>query len=216
MSNPSNPAENEVPIDGSRDIGLSDEELVARAQQGDRAAFAELMLRYQDRIYNSVYRMCRDAEDASDMTQTTFLRALQALPRFESRASVYTWLFRIAMNLTISLLRSRKRVVLSLQHPDQNGQERDLPDGRETSSADELDRAALMRKVEAALEQVDADFRAAVVLRDIEGLDYATIGSILELPVGTVKSRIHRGRLLIREIVTRETHARDAAKFQSG
>lgn len=216
MPTPSKQPENEVPIDGSQDIGLSDDELVQRAQRGDRAAFAELMLRYQDRIYNSVYRMCRDADDASDLTQTTFLRALQALPRFESRASVYTWLFRIAMNLTISLLRNRKRVVLSLQHPDSEGRCRDLPDKREPRDDEDLDRAELVKKVEGALEQIDVDFRAAVVLRDIEGLDYATIGKILGLPVGTVKSRIHRGRLLIREMLGRETNARDAARFQSG
>jgi len=185
----------------------SDAELVSRAQRSDPAAFSELVKRYQDRVYNTCYRMCHNHEDALDLTQSAFLKALEALPRFELRAEFFTWLFRIAVNLTLSHRRAQsRRPTLALRQFDD---EQDRPfDPPATNDSDDparrVARVELRQRLEAALEKLDEEFRAAVVLRDIEELDYATIAEILEVPAGTVKSRIHRGRLMLREMLQQE------------
>jgi RNA polymerase sigma-70 factor, ECF subfamily len=174
-----------------------DAELVRRAQRGDASAFGSLVARYQDRIYNVSFRLCRSREDAMDIVQTTFLRAFESLPRFEARAGFYTWIFRIAVNTAHSLgRRAGIRRTTSLSGLDIEASPRQAqPDEHEM--------------IAALLAELDEEFRAAVVLKDIEGLDYSQIGEILGVPLGTVKSRIHRGRMLLREAITRR-EARDA------
>lgn len=183
---------------------LSDAELVQRAQRGVPAAFAELVSRYQDRVFNTCYRMCHNHADAADLTQSTFLKALEALPGFRGRSSFFTWLFRIAVNLTLSHRRAQgRRATLSLSRAAGDGQ---APEAVIAADQDrEVSRPAeqreLRQQVEWALAQLDEAFRAAVVLKDIEDMDYASIAEILQVPVGTVKSRIHRGRLMLRELL---------------
>lgn len=183
----------------------TDVELVRRAQLGAAAAFTELVARYQDRVYNTCYRMCHHHADAADLTQATFLRALEALPTFENRASFFTWLFRIAVNLTLSQRRQRVRhATLSLDPPaGEDGRQPDVV-SHEPDAAGRAEQSELHERVGRALTQLDEEFRAAVILKDIEDLDYATIAEILAVPVGTVKSRIHRGRSLLRELLRDE------------
>ncbi len=183
----------------------TDVELVRRAQLGAAAAFTELVARYQDRVFNTCYRMCHHHADAADLTQATFLRALEALPTFENRARFFTWLFRIAVNLTLSQRRQHvRRASVSL---DQSAQE----EGRglavvahEQDAASTAEQRELHERVGRALAQLDEEFRVAVILKDIEDLDYATIAEILAVPIGTVKSRIHRGRQALRELLRDE------------
>ena len=183
----------------------SDAHLIDRAQHGDQSAFGELVVRYQDRVYNTCYRMCHNHADALDLTQSAFLKALEALPRFEARAGFFTWLFRIAVNLTLSYRRKQgRRPVLSLRHFDDGRQHEPAAPTGTTDPSKEVAQAELRRRLEGALDRLDDEFRAAVVLRDVEGLDYAAIAEILEVPVGTVKSRIHRGRLALREFLEQE------------
>ncbi len=185
----------------------SDADLVLRAQRGDPSALAELVTRYQDRVYNTCYRMCHNHADALDLTQTTFVKALEALPRFEIRAKFFTWLFRIAVNLTLSHRRAQsRRPTLSLRNfDDDEGRPYDPPAANGADDpARRVEQAELHQRLEAALEKLDEEFRAAVVLRDIEGLDYAAIADILEVRIGTVKSRISRGRLMLRELLESE------------
>ena len=179
-------------------------ELVQQAQGGDGEAFGELVARYQDRIYNTCHRLCHNRADAFDLAQSTFLKALEALPRFEARASFYTWLYRIAVNLTLSHRRTQgRRRTVALAGPDDeiHGHE---PATAHADAADHVEQTELQRQLTEALDQLDPDFRVAVVLKDIEGMDYATIAEILQVAVGTVKSRIHRGRQTLREILTAE------------
>ena len=182
------------------DIGPDDAALVREAQRGSTEAFAGLVARYQDRVYNTCYRLCSNEADALDLTQTTFLKALEALPHFELRASLYTWLFRIAVNLAFSERRQRQRrrpVPLDELHEQAAAAERN-------DASRPLDAQETRERVAAALARLEPEFRVAVVLKDIEGLDYATIAEILEVPIGTVKSRIYRGRTMLREMLSDE------------
>ena len=187
----------------------TDADLVLRAQRGEAAALSELVIRYQDRVYNTCYRMCRNHADALDLTQTTFVRALEALPRFEIRASFFTWLYRIAVNLTLSQRRAQRRPMLRLHGPDE--EDRPLePAAAEGDPAADVEQQELRERLEEALAQLDAEYRAAVILRDVEGLDYAAIAEILEVPTGTVKSRIFRGRMMLRELLEQKDRQLDA------
>lgn len=181
----------------------ADDALVRRARRGDGEAMSQLVKRYQDRVYNAVYRMCGHEADALDLTQSTFLKAFAAIGRFESRSGFYTWLFRIAVNLTLSHRRSARRRgrVLSLDAAG-DGEYRDPPADEAAAPASvAAERGELRERLEAALDGLDEDFRAAVVLKDIEEMEYAEIAEVLDVPIGTVKSRIHRGRTMLRKML---------------
>ena len=160
-----------------------------------------LVERYQDRLFNAAYRMVGFEEDARDIVQDAFLKAYENLSRFRGESGFYTWVFRIAMNLALSHRRKSKRLrlVVPVEDPEsiavsgtQAGRLVDPPEAA-------MEAVETERRVSEALQGLDADHRAAVVLRDIEGLDYQSISSILDVPPGTVKSRIHRARMLLRE-----------------
>jgi RNA polymerase sigma-70 factor, ECF subfamily len=186
--------------------------LLQKAQQGDRGAYGQIILLYQDRLYNAVLRMVGDREEARELTQEAFTRGLSKLESFRGDASPYTWLFRIAVNLAISQLRKVQRVrIFSLDRPSPNGQggRRDA-----TQAASLVDRVARDRSelppqraerrerdeaVLAALGRLDAEYRAVLVMRDIEGFDYQQMADILALPLGTLKSRLFRARLALRD-----------------
>jgi len=190
----------------STDVGLA-----RRAQRGDSAALSELVTKYQDRIYNTCYRMCRNDADALDLTQTTFMKAIEALPRFEARATFFTWLYRIAVNLTLTHARDRRRrPVLTLHQSRADGEPSTDPPARENDGdpARRAEQRELRVLLEEALAGLDHEFRAAVILRDVEGLDYAAVAEILEIPIGTVKSRIFRGRTMLREYLENEAPKR--------
>lgn len=181
-----------------------DATLVRRARSGDSAAFGKLVLRYQDRVYNACYRLCGRRDDAEDLTQTAFVKAYEALPRFEAKSSFYTWLFRIAVNLAISHRRSRgRRKTISLDGGNDDRRPDPAAADEDTDVAKTAERSELREHLSAALAELDHEFRAVVVLKDIENMDYATISQVLDLPLGTVKSRLHRGRMALRERLTR-------------
>ena len=188
----------------------SDADLVSRAQRGDPAAFDMLVVRYQDRVYNTCYRMCHNHADALDLTQSAFLRALEALPRFQARATFFTWLYRIAVNLTLSHRRAESRKPALSLHRAADDRPTAEPAAELAGSdpSQRARRAELQQRLEAALGCLDDEFRAAVVLRDVEELDYAAIAEILGVAVGTVKSRIHRGRMMLRELLEQQESRR--------
>lgn len=202
---PSKPMQNERATQATGENIAPDAVLVRRAQDGDTDALSTLVTRYQDRIYNACYRMCNHEADAMDLTQTAFLRAFQAIQRFEARSSFFTWVFRIAVNLTMSHRRQRsRRASISLDQPDGEATWIALPDKQAADAALDVERHELCQRLQAALARLDDDFRIAVVLKDIEDMDYATIAEIVDVPVGTVKSRIHRGRTMLRKLLSGE------------
>ena len=181
--------------------------LVEQARAGDMSAFSRLIARYQDRVVNACWRISGNADDAHDLAQEAILRALESIDRFQHKSGFYTWLFRIATNLAISHRRqAARRVKLSLHGPD--GQFRgDQPGaqlaGRVSTGSDDpsvrLSSRETQERVAEELDRLEDDHRAVVVLRDIEGFDYREIAEILDVPVGTVKSRLYRARMELRD-----------------
>lgn len=186
---------------------VDDAELVRLVGAGHSDAFGELVRRYQDRVFNACWRVCGNAEDARDITQDAFLKAYENLATFRQESGFYTWLFRVAMNLALSLRRSAKhRRTVSLDAADGSGgtQASALADRllRARDDADDLyPESVVQSNVVRALQTLDDGDRAVVVLRDIEGFDYRQIGEILGMPLGTVRSKLHRSRAALRDAV---------------
>jgi RNA polymerase sigma-70 factor (ECF subfamily) len=183
--------------------------LMRLAQQGDRLAFGQIVTLYQDRLYNATLRLVGDVEEARELTQEAFTRALVKLDEFRGDSQPYTWLFRIAVNLSISRLRKVQRHrVFSLDgngHDPGNGQSSRASEmanrraGQTPQPLEEMERQERNQQVLAALGRLDTEYRAVLVMRDIEGFDYQQMASVLELPLGTLKSRLFRARLALRD-----------------
>ena len=180
----------------------TDAELVQACCDGQTDAFQGLVERHQDRVYNTVYRMVGSPEDARDIVQDAFLKAYENLSEFRGASSFYTWLFRIAVNLALTFRRRSRR--LRLVRPTEDEMSIQMSHSQAGRLVEEGPEAAMEsaereQLVSEALESLDGDHRAAVVLRDIEGLDYRAIAEILDVSTGTVKSRIHRARIALRD-----------------
>ncbi len=175
--------------------------LVDAAKRGDTDAFATLMQTHQSKIYSLALRHCRNHEDAEELCQTTFLKAWQALPKFEGEASFFTWLYRLCQNSCIDHIRRQKRAreqVISLVPGE--AEEYTLPDpgpGPEQQLLAREREAALRR----ALALLGAEHREVLILREFEGLSYQEIADTLSLSLGTVKSRVARARLALRDLL---------------
>lgn len=182
--------------------GLSDHALIEATKTGDEAAFAEIVQRYRNPLTNYLYRMLNDYEEAVDLAQETFVRVYFAINRYHTDYAFSTYIYRIASNLAISEIRKRnRRKLMSLTGFFQyESEEADLhpPDEKPLPDADLIsgEEKAVIAKAIAALPD---KYRAPIILRDIEGRTYEEIAEILELGLGTTKSRISRARGLLRE-----------------
>ena len=169
---------------------LDETDCIDRARRGEVAAFSELVARYQDRIYRFLLRMTRSQEDARELTQETFLNAYTALPRWRPQAQLGTWLFSIARNQALDLLRRARRVdfvELDELHAAQ------IPASQPTPEAALQARQRLLA-LDKALAQLPVEHREILLLRDIEDMAYEDIAQVLDISLGTVKSRIARAR----------------------
>lgn len=198
----------ETRTEPGRTIEFQDAALVARVRKGDMQAFGLLVAKYQDRIYNLIFRLCGNAADAEELAQETFLKAMEKIGQFRGSSRFYTWLFRIAANLAISSRRRGGRIKfhsLASGGPwDGEGDpqatlEARLSDRREVQPHQAAAAAETAQAVLRALEELDEEARLVVVLRDVEDMDYSQIAEVLDLPAGTVKSRLHRARCLLKE-----------------
>ena len=182
---------------------LSDHELIDAAKGGDESAFAEVIARYKNPITNFLYRFLNNHEEAVDLAQETFVRVYFALERYHTNYAFSTYIYRIAANLAISELRRRKRrSVLSLtglfQSEEGSDTEFQPPDKRPLADADVID-AERDRVIAKAIASLPPKYRLPVVLRDVEGRSYDEVAEILNLGLGTTKSRISRARGMLRE-----------------
>jgi RNA polymerase sigma-70 factor (ECF subfamily) len=174
----------------------SDEDLVARAQGGDSGALDDLLRRHHDRIHALCRRIAGDPDDAKDATQEALIAIVRGLARFDGRSAFTTWSYRVATNACLDELRRRRR------RPDPGLPE--IEEAPEGGPAD-LDQAVADRlAIDAAVRDLRPEFRAPVVLRDVFGLDYAEIAEVLDVPAGTVRSRIARGRAHLARTLTGE------------
>lgn len=174
----------------------TDQQLVVRVQKGDKRAFDLLVIKYQYKVHAIVGRFIRDTHEVSDVTQEAFIKAYRALPRFRGESQLYTWLYRIAVNTAKNYLVARSR------RPPQS--DVDLADAEYYAGSDKLKdvgspenqlfRDELEAVINQAIEELPEDLRTAVTLREYEGLSYEDIAEVMDCPVGTVRSRIFRGR----------------------
>jgi RNA polymerase sigma-70 factor (ECF subfamily) len=185
---------------GTRTPPLSDEAaVVQRAVAGDRTAFAQLMEHYQSACYGLAWRLLGDADQAADATQDAFIHAYDAMSRF--RGGIFrSWLLRITANASYDILRrAQRRPTTALPDPEEGAAE--LPDADAPNPVVEAGRSELYRHLDAALRLLPVDQRTAVVLCDVYGMDYGEVAEATASALGTVKSRIHRGRLRLRELL---------------
>lgn len=176
-----------------------DSRLIEATLTGNRDAFGELVLKYQDRLYGTLVHLLGSADDARDVGQDAFLLAYQKLRSFRQESSFYSWLFRIAYHAAISSRRRRTRPKYSLDVArERAGVEPE--DGRVHSDPEHgLQVEEAQHQVQQALAELSPEFRDVVILKEIEGLPYEEIAVLVECPIGTVRSRIHRARQLLRE-----------------
>ena len=175
---------------------LADQVLVARVQNGDKAAYDLLVLRYQHRIVNLVGRFVRDPADAMDIAQEAFIRAYRALPSFRGDSAFYTWIYRIAVNTAKNHLASQARraseASVDIDDATQFASEAAL---RDDATPDRLLlRDEVHRTIVAALEDLPDELRTAITLRELDGMSYEDIAQAMDCPIGTVRSRIFRAR----------------------
>jgi RNA polymerase sigma-70 factor (ECF subfamily) len=176
---------------------LDEPQLVQRAQAGDTSAYDELVRRYQERIYATVYHMTANHEDANDLAQESFIKAFQALKSFKGDSSFFTWVYRIAVNKTINFLKQRKhRTHLSLNDIDLNAENDPALVAlvsHKTPRRD-LNLAELQEKLNAAMQKLSPEHRLVVTLHDVQGLPHDEISRIMDCNIGTVRSRLFYAR----------------------
>ncbi len=185
-------------------MSAEDHRLIADCLQGEPSAFGVLVRRYQDRLYNTVFRLVGNTEDAQDIVQEAFFSAYQSLKSFKGDSLFFTWLYRIAVNTAISLKRKRK-VLLRIDSgsEDPAGQEpRDPSPTLDPSHS--LDQAEQKQRVHRALARMSVEHRTVLVMKEMEGQKYETMAEVLGVPIGTIRSRLHRARLELRELLDQD------------
>ena len=168
-----------------------DLKLVQESRQGSRESFERLLIRYEKAIFNAAYRILRDYEDAKDVTQNVFVKAFQNLDHFDAKHRFFSWIYRIALNESINLCKSRRR----LETAEDTRVEENTPEKL-------MSRTELGGVVEAALMSLGFEYRVVIVLRHFNDCNYQEMSEILEIPEKTVKSRLFTARGLLRDILS--------------
>lgn len=187
-------------------MDLSDEELVARARKGDRPAFAHLVDRHRVSVFNLTFRIVGNREDAEEAAQDVFVRAYRSLDRFRGDARFATWLYRIAVNVSLSSARRSRRDLStsSLSEPEDgdDGLSMQIPD-TSANPAERFEQAEFREQVRSLVSALPPIYSAVISMYHIQSLSYDEISEALELPIGTVKARLFRARAALRNLVSR-------------
>ena len=177
----------------------TDEELIKRFQEGDEYAFEEIVNRFKDRLKNFVYRYLHNDEASEDVVQDTFLRVYQKKHMYRNIAKFSTWIYTIAGNLAKTELRKKKRrKMYSLSNLGLEDKEYEIP-SEDFSPEEGVEGEFTEQEIQAAIDQLSHKFKTVIILRDIQELSYEEISKIVDIPLGTVKSRVNRARLKLQE-----------------
>jgi RNA polymerase sigma-70 factor (ECF subfamily) len=199
---------------GVRQVQTDEQDLVAELKVGSEPAFAMLIAHYSHPVYSLIARNLRDPADAADVTQEVFVKVFRNISGFCGDSSLRTWIYRIALNEASNQRRwwnrhKRQELTIDAQQENDEGETFSLADALQTSEASPFDcaaRAQIRERVAAALSALPEAFRTVVVLREIEGLGYEEIAEILQINLGTVKSRLTRGRAALRAALVQNEH----------
>jgi len=182
----------------------TDEALVRSILSGDRERFELLVERYQTRLVNYLYRMVRNLDEAHDLTQEVFIRVYQALDRYDSQYRFSTWLFRVAQNAAIDVIRKRRIQLVPLTRRTDDGSEAtvdlELPDGQ-PSVLDNLQGRELEGSIRSAIDNLPWEYRELILLRHYGELAYEEIAEVKAMPLGTVKNKLFRARQLLKQVL---------------
>lgn len=184
-------------------VNRDDQRLIAACLEGRTEAFGGLVERYHERLYNTVLRLLDHSEDARDVVQEAFLNAYQSLESFKGDSQFFTWLYRIAVNTAISLKRKQKNV-LRLHAGGEGGAAEPADPSHVSKPGHGIEMAEEEVRVQEALSRLSPEHRAVLVMKDMEGQKYEEMAEILDVPIGTIRSRLHRARLELREILKQE------------
>ena len=179
-------------------VDQDDAQWIAQAKLGQTVPFEALVRKYQDRLFSALVQICGSRQEAEDVTQDVFVQAYRKLSTFAGNSAFYTWLYRIAINASISRRRKKRAEYSVEQTRTVTGDE---PIDRSEASDERLLREERAVQVQNALQQLPEEYRTVLILREMEDCDYEAISQILDLPVGTVRSRLHRGRAQLKEIL---------------
>lgn len=203
------------PGDGGAGLANADALLVERLQQGEEAAYEILLSRFQQPVYSLVYRLLNDPADAPDVVQEVFLKVFRSIDHFRGQSSLKTWIYRIAVNEAYNQRRwfsRHRRQEVGLESEDTMSRpwlESICDSGRDPFELTLNEERH--RLIEASLREINSDFRTAVILRDLEDLSYEEIADVLEISLGTVKSRILRGRESLRRVLAAQMHPQSSS-----
>lgn len=187
-----------------KNVRADDHRLIEDCLQGSPAAFGVLVSRYQDRLFNTVYRLVGNPEDAADVVQEAFLSAYQSLGSFKGDAQFFTWLYRIAVNAAITHRRKQRGGLQAIKTSDSAPGIEPLDPAPASRPGHHLEMEEDERRVHEALQRLSSEHRAVLIMKDMEDMKYEEMAEVLGVPVGTIRSRLHRARLEIKEILERE------------
>ena len=183
---------------------LTDEDLIRKFQNGDIGAYTQIVNRYKDRLYNFIYRFVYDIDRAEDILQDTFLKLYTHKNSYREIAKFSTWLYTIAGNLAKTELRKLKRRKTYAVSEVSRGDQEFVIKSPDTDTAIDANSINIENSIQKALNQLPQDFKTIIILRDIQELSYEDISRIVDIPIGTVKSRINRGRLKLQKLLTKK------------
>jgi RNA polymerase sigma-70 factor (ECF subfamily) len=184
-------------------VMTDDRKLITECLQGRTEAYGELVSRYQDRLFNTLLRFLGNAEDARDVLQEAFLNAYLALENFKGDSQLYTWLYRIAMNTAMTHKR-KERVALSRRVNRSDAAEEPADRSAYNRPESNMVRTEEGQRVQDALAKLSAEHRLVLILKDMDGQKYEEMAAALDVPIGTIRSRLHRARLELRELLERD------------
>ena len=184
---------------------VQERKLIQRCRRGDRKAFEELVIKYQKRALNLAYRFLGNYEDAQDVTQDAFVKAFRSIKKFKEKSSFYTWLYRIVVDFCYRKFRSRayreRRRTMSLEKPiltEEGEISRTIPSKEETPR-EILIRKEIQQAIQGAIDSLGDKPRSVIILHDVEGFSYEEMAEILNCSIGTIRSRLHRAREILRD-----------------